>query len=116
MHSDTRILTFYIPWLASALAAAFELELVHRLRRLFFGVHPAPPGVRWLILCGVGMGCAGGLSYTLRMLEGLLHTRLFVTWVPWVVYFLYMFVVAEVERRAARAARLDALAISRGED
>jgi hypothetical protein len=116
MHSDTQILHVYIPMLGAALAAAFELELVHRLRRLFFGVHPAPAGVRWLLLCAVGMGCAAGLGSALRMLEGLLHARVFVAWVPWAVYFIYMFVIAEVERRAARVARADALAIARGED
>jgi hypothetical protein len=116
MHSDTQILTLYIPWLAAALAGALELELVHRLRRLFFGVHPAPAGVRWLLLCLFGMGCAAGLAYVLGMLEGLLHARVFVAWGPWAVYFAYMFIIAEVERRGARAAREEALAIARGED
>jgi hypothetical protein len=44
LHTNPRILHIYLPWLASALAAALELEGAHRLRRAMWGVHPIRPG------------------------------------------------------------------------
>jgi len=100
MHT---VLYLYLPWLAALLACALELEGVHRLRLLFFGVHPVAAGVRFLLLCGIGMGGAAGLSYTLIYINHLLHLPPRGYELPWLVYIFYMFVIAERERRAARA-------------
>ena len=105
MHTLTtnpRLLPIYLPWLAALPAAALELEGVHRLRRLFFGVHPIPAGVRWLLLCGLAMGGALGLSYTLIYISHVLHAPPHGYWLPWIVCLGYLTVVAERERRAAR--------------
>ena len=107
MHTLTtnpRVLHLYLPWLAAMLAAALELEGVHRLRRILFGVHPIPAGVRWLLLCGLAMCGAIGLSYTLIYFARALHVPARGYWLPWIVYFGYMVVVAERERRSALAA------------
>ena len=107
MHTLTtnpRVLTVYLPWLASLLAGALELEGVHRLRRAMFGVHPIPPRAGWLTLCVLGMGGAAGLSYTLIYFARALHVPARGYWLPWIVYFGYMVVVAERERRSALAA------------
>jgi len=99
------VLYLYLPWLACALACALELEGVHRLRRLFFGVHPVTAGVRFLLLCALGMGGAIGLSYTLIYINQLLHLPPRCYELPWVVYIFYMFVISGQERRAAHAAQ-----------
>ena len=84
MHThDTRIMTVYLPWLCAALASALELEGVHRLRRAMWGVHPIPPGVGWLVLCGLGMGGAIWLSYTLIYFGHALHSAAPGYWLPW---------------------------------
>ena len=106
MH-NTVILHTYIPWLACALASALELELVHRLRRLFFGVHPIPARLGWLLLCALGMACAAGLSYSLIALGRLVHIAPRAYELPWLVCLVYLTVVAERERRAARAVGVD---------
>ena len=118
MHTLTtnpRVLTVYLPWLASLLAGALELEGVHRLRRAMFGVHPIPAGARWLLLCGLGRGGAIGLSCTLIYFARVLHTPPHGYWLPWALYLGYMVVVAERERRGARAARAAPL-VDREED
>ena len=107
MHTLTtnpRVLTVYLPWLASLLAGALELEGVHRLRRAMFGVHPILPRAGWLLLCVLGMGGAAGLSYTLIYFARALHVPARGYWLPWIVYFGYMVVVAHRERRSALAA------------
>lgn len=101
---NTAILHTYLPLLASVLAGALELELVHRARRLLFGVHPIPPGARWLLLCTLGMAAAAGLSYSLITLGALVHITARGYELPWVVCLGYLAVVAERERRAARPA------------
>lgn len=105
MHTLTtnpRVLHLYLPWLAALLAGALELEGVHRLRRLLFGVHPIPPRAGWLLLCGLGMGGAAGLSYTLIYISHVLHVPARGYWLPWIVCLGYLAVVAERERRAQR--------------
>lgn len=106
MHtlSNMRILHVYIPLLAAVLGGALELELVHRLRRLMFGVHPIPAGARWLLLCAIGMASAAGLSYSLITLVHLVHIPARGYELPWVVCLGYLALVAERERRAARLA------------
>jgi hypothetical protein len=105
MHlHNTQILHLYIPWLCAALAGALELELVHRIRRLFFGVHPIPPGARWLLLIALGMAAAAGLSYSLIEFGHLVHIAPQGYELPWVVCLIYLSLVAERERRAARLA------------
>ena len=107
MHTLTtnpRVLTVYLPWLAAMLAGALELEGVHRLRRILFGVHPIPASGGWLLLCTLGMGGAIGLSYTLIYISHVLHAPPHGYWLPWIVYFGYMVVVAHRERRSALAA------------
>jgi hypothetical protein len=106
MHTLTtnpRVLTVYLPWLASLLAGALELEGVHRLRRAMFGVHPILPRAGWLLLCVLGMGGAAGLSYTLIYIARVLHTPARGYWLPWIVCLGYLTVVAKRERRTARA-------------
>ena len=103
MH-NAQILHTYLPLLAAVLAGALELELVHRLRRLFFGVHPVPVGARWLLLCALGMAAAAGLSYALITLSGLVHIPARAAELPWLVCLIYLTIVAERERRAARLA------------
>ena len=103
-------MTVYLPWLAAALSGALELEGVHRLRRLFFGVHPIPPRAVWLLLCGLGMGGAVGLSYTLIYFARVLHTPPHGYCLPWVVYLGYMIVVAQRERRAAKTSHFNTAA------
>lgn len=103
MHThNAQILYMYIPWLASVLAGALELELVHRARRLLFGVHPIPPGARWLLLIALGMATAAGLSYALITLGHLVYITARGYELPWVVCLVYLSVAAERERRAAR--------------
>jgi len=102
MHT---VLYLYLPWLAALLACALELEGVHRLRRLLFGVHPVVAGVRFLLLCAAGMGGAAGLSYTLIYINQLLHLPPQGYELPWIIYIFYMFVISERERRAAHAAQ-----------
>ena len=103
MH-NTVILHLYIPWLCAALAGALELELVHRIRRLMFGVHPIPARLGWLLLIALGMAAAAGLSYALITLSGLVHIRARAYELPWVVCLIYLAIVAERERRAPRLA------------
>ena len=110
MHTLTtnpRIMTVYLPWLASALAAALELEGVHRMHRILFGVHPVQAGAGWLLLIALGMAGAIALSYTLIYVDHLLHSAPVGYWLPWAVYLTYMTAVAERERRAQRLARAD---------
>ncbi len=105
MHTLTtnpRIMTVYLPWLASALAAALELEGVHRLRRAMWGVHPIPAGLGWALLIGLGMAGAIGLSYTLIYLNQALHAAPLGYWLPWLAYLTYMTTLAERERRTQR--------------
>jgi hypothetical protein len=78
-------------------------------------VHPIEPGVRLLLLCGVGMGGAAGLSYTLIYINHLLHLPPRGYELPWIIYIFYMFIVSERERRAAHAAQRVAM-IDREED
>lgn len=106
LHTDPRVMTVYLPWLAALLAGALELEGVHRLRRALWGVHPIHAGIGWLLLIALGMAGASGLSYSLIYICTQLHSTLGVEWVPWVVYLTYMTVVAEHERRTARAGRI----------
>jgi len=103
MHTTPTLLSLRLSWIACALACALELEGVHRLRLLLFGVHPAEPGARLLLLCAAGMGGAIGLSYTLIYINQLLHLPPRGYELPWIIYIFYMFVVSERERRAARA-------------
>ncbi len=103
MH-NTIIVHTYIPLLAAVLAGALELELIHRLRRVLFGVHPIHAGARWLLLIALGMAAAAGLSYALITLAGLVHIAARGYELPWVVCLIYLTVVAERERRAARQA------------
>ncbi len=84
------------------LAGALELEGVHRLRRILFGVHPIPAGARWLLLCGLAMGGAIGLSYALIYISHVLHAPPHGYWLPWIVCLGYLTVVAHRERRAQR--------------
>ncbi len=105
LHDNPKVMTVYIPWLAAALAAALELEGVHRLRRIMFGVHAIPPGARWLLLCALGMAGAIALSYTLIYVDHLLHASAVGYWLPWAVYLAYMTIIAERERQAQRLAR-----------
>jgi hypothetical protein len=105
LPTDPRVLHLYLPWLAAALAGALELEWIHRLRRLLFGVHPVPAGARWLALCAAGLAAAPGLSYALIYICAQLNARTWLGWVPWAVGLVYLTVVAERERHAARAAR-----------
>lgn len=108
MHmQNTQILHLYIPWLCAVLAGALELELVHRARRLMFGVHPIPAGLGWLLLIGSGMAAAAALSYSLITLGHLVHIPAHAYELPWVSCLLYLAIVAERERRAARAASVD---------
>ncbi len=108
MHThNAQILYMYIPWLAALLISALELELVHRARRLLFGVHPIPAGARWLLLIALGMGAAAGLSYALITLGHLVHITARGYELPWVVCLIYLTIVAERERRAARQAAGD---------
>lgn len=102
-----RVMTVYLPWLCASLAGALELEGVHRLRRLHFGVHPIPAGVRWLLLCALGMGGAWALADMLIYVGHLLHVYAVGYWLPWACYLTYMTVLAECERRAARTSRPD---------
>ena len=105
MHTLTtnpRVLHLYLPWLAAMLAGALELEGVHRLRRILFGVHPIPAGARWLLLCGLAMGGAIGLSYALIYISHVLHAPPHGYWLPWIVCLGYLTVVAHRERRAQR--------------
>ena len=104
LSTDHRVLQVYLPWLAALLAGAHEWEGGHRLRRAMWGVHPIPPGVGWLVLCGLGMAGAIGLSYALIYLDHAMHTRAVGYWLPWGIYLTYMFVLAERERRAPRIA------------
>lgn len=106
MH-NTVILHTYIPWLAAVLASALQLELVHRARRLAWGVHPIPARLGWLLLIALGMACAAGLSYSLLELAGLVHIPARAYELPWLVCLVYLTVVAERERRAARAVGVD---------
>ncbi len=107
MHTtDPRVLHVYLPWLASLLAGALELEGIHRVRRALFGVHAVPAGTRWLLLCALGMAGAAGLSYTLIYIGRVLHARPAGYWLPWVVYLTYMIILAERERRAQRTVSL----------
>jgi len=115
MYTTPTLLSLRLSWIACALACALELEGVHRLRRLCFGVHPVEPGARLLLLCGIGMGGAAGLSYTLIYINQLLHLPPQGYELPWLVYIFYMFVVSERERRAARAHQSVAM-IDREED
>lgn len=101
---NTAILHVYLPMLAAVLAGALELELVHRARRLLFGVHPIPAGARWLLLIAVGMATAAGLSYSLITLAGLVHIPPRGYELPWITCLGYLAVIAELERRAARQA------------
>jgi hypothetical protein len=101
MHNAV-ILHVYLPWLCALLAGSLELELVHRARRLLFGVHPIPPGARWLLLIALGMAAAAGLSYSLITLGGLVHIPAQGYELPWIVCLVYLSVVAERERRAGR--------------
>ncbi len=103
LTTDPRVLHVYIPWLCAALAAALELEGVHRLRRLIFGVHPIPAALGWLLLCGAGMVGATALSYTLIYISHVLRTAAHGYCLPWLVCLTYLAIVAERERRAARA-------------
>ena len=105
LHTNPRILHVYLPWLASALAAALELEGAHRLRRAMWGVHPIPARLGWVLLCVLGMAGAIALSYTLIYLSRVLHVAARGYWLPWVVYLCYMTVVAERERRTQRLER-----------
>ena len=105
LHTNPRILHIYLPWLASALAAALELEGVHRLRRAMWGVHPIPAGMGWLLLIGLGMGGAWALADALIYLCHTLHTHALGYWLPWAIYLIYMFIVAERERRTQRLER-----------
>ena len=107
MHTDPRVMTIYLPWLLAALAGSIELEGAHRLRRLLFGVHPIPAGVRWLLLCTLGMAGAWALSYTLVYIGHALHAAAPGYWLPWVVCLGYLGVVAERERREQRIALAD---------
>ena len=107
LHGNPKVMTLYLPWLASALAAALELEGVHRLRRAVFGVHPPRAGAGWMLLIALGMGGAIALSYTLIYVDHLLHSAPVGYWLPWAVYLTYMTIVAERERRAQRLARAD---------
>ena len=107
MHSNPKVMTLYIPWLAAVLASALELEGVHRLRRAVFGVHPPRAGAGWLLLIALGMGAAIALSYTLIYLDAQMHTSAVGYWLPWIVYLTYMTVLAERERRAQLAERPD---------
>ena len=101
---NTKILHVYLPMLPALLISALELELVHRLRRLLFGVHPVPAGARWLLLIALGMAAAAGLSYSIITLSGFVHIHPRGYELPWVVCLGYLAVIAERERRAARLA------------
>ena len=105
LHTNPRILHVYLPWLASALAAALELEGVHRLRRAMWGVHPIPARLGWVLLCVLGMAGAIALSYTLIYTSHALHAHAVGYWLPWAIYLIYMFIVAERERRTQRLER-----------
>ena len=107
LHADPRVMTLYLPWIAAVLATALELEGVHRLRRILFGVHPPRAGAGWLLLIALGMGGAIALSYTLIYLDAQMHTSAVGYWLPWIIYLTYMTIVAERERRAQRLARAD---------
>jgi len=104
MHTTPTLLSVHLSWIATALAGTLELEGVHRLRRLFFGVHPVVAGARLVLLCALGMAGAAGLSYTLIYINHLLHLPHALNYeLPWVIYIFYMFFLDERERRAARA-------------
>ncbi len=108
MHALTtnpRVMTVYLPWLLSSLAAAVELEGVHRLRRAMWGVHPIPARLGWVLLCVLGMAGAIALSYTLIYTSHALHSTPVGYWLPWAIYMTYMTVVAERERRTQRLDR-----------
>ena len=107
LSTDHRVLHVYLPWLTALLAATFELEGIHRLRRILCGVHPIPPGVRWMLLIVLGMVGAIGLGYALIYLDHAMHTRAVGYWLSWVVYLTYITLLGELERRAARTARPD---------
>ena len=106
LSTDHRVLQVYLPWLAALLAGALEWEGVHRLRRAMWGVHPIPPGVGWLVLCGLGMAGAIALSYALIYICHALHSAAPGYWLPWSVYLGYMTVIVELERRGQRGAAL----------
>lgn len=107
MHADSRVMTVYIPRLAALLGGALELEGVHRLRRVLFGVHPVSAGLGCLLLIVLGMSGAIALSYALIYIFHALHSAPLGYWLPWAVYLTYMTILAERERRAARTARPD---------
>jgi len=116
MHTTPTLLSVHLSWIAVALACALELEGVHRLRRLCFGVHPVEPGARLVLLCALGMAGAAGLSYTLIYINHLLHLPPQGYELPWIIYIFYMFVVSERERRAARAHQSVAIIDDQEED
>jgi hypothetical protein len=103
LSTDHRVLHVYLPWLTALLAATLELEGIHRLRRILFGVHPVRVGVRWMLLIVLGMVGAIGLSYALIYLDHAMHTRAVGYWLSWVVYLTYMTVLGELERQAGQA-------------